>query len=149
MADLRYRRIVLEFGRGIDDHRLAGLTPACTWRESPNVPPSVTVRRCALCSFMTKMTFSSPRLTQRLVGHQHAARPRLIPLGGFFLFEERNAHTHVRDDAIILDVDPDAHLHRRLGAIGRGNYGDHMRGNLPIRIGIQHRIDRLAWAARG
>src|SRR5579863_2675408 len=54
------------------------------------------------------------------------------------LLQEGHAYAHVRQDARILLIDADAHLDGGLAAIGCRNDGNHVRGDGPVRIGIEH-----------
>ena len=66
-----------------------GLTPVSTWRELPNVPPSVTARRCALPSFSTnKMSLVAVPAQRRRRAPERRSGGRASAATGFLLLEE-------------------------------------------------------------
>ena len=69
--------------------------------------------------------------------------------GGGLVGDERDLHAHVGQDARVVLVEADAHLHRRLLAVGGGDGGDDVRGDPPVGIGVEHRLDALVRLRRG
>ncbi len=68
------------------------------------------------------------------------------------LFQEADPHAHFRHDARVLHLQRHAHLHRGLAAVGGGDDGDHLAGNLPFGVGVErgfHRHLRLHAADEG
>jgi hypothetical protein len=57
--------------------------------------------------------------------HRHPDAAGLRAAAGFL--EEAHPHAHVGDDARVAAVERDAHLHRRLAAVGGRDDGDHRR----------------------
>ena len=120
--------------------------PLSTWRSPPTLWPerdaaaldlAVGVRRrprrCVALA-------SAPRRRR----HQHAAARRPAPPAAApAASRKRHAHAHVRHDARVLRLERDAHLHGGLAAVGGRDDGDHLAGDLPVRIGVQRRLHRL------
>ena len=79
-------------------------------------------------------------LAHRRAWHQHAAGggrcSALVP-------QERELHAHVGKDAGIQLVERRAHLDGGLLAVGGRDHGTHLAGNLPVRVRVEHRGDRL------
>jgi hypothetical protein len=69
----------------------------------------------------------------------------LVVVCGSGGFVEAHACAHVRNDACVFRIESDAYPHRGLAAIGGGNDGDHPARDLPVLVGIEH---RLHWHAR-
>src|ERR1700674_1299136 len=139
----RYRRIVLQSGRSLDDHRLsgahagqhlAGIADRATERHRATLRPAL---------LQYEDDFLVAFLAYRGSRHQHPPRSLLNLCGRLVFLEERHAHTHVRHDATVLEVEPNAPLHGRLGTIGGRDDCDDVRGNLPVGISVQHRFHRL------
>src|SRR4051812_13285995 len=62
----------------------------------------------------------------------------------FGVSQEIHLHRHIGQDARVLLVEADAHLHRGLLAVRGRHDRDHRGGNGPVRIGIQHRVHGAA-----
>src|SRR5689334_5156984 len=108
---------VSEIGGPIDHHRL----PRAHAREQLARFPAHTAEcdRAPLqaMSLQDEHDILLTVLAQRSGRHQHSTCPLVrlaCRLGGF---EKGNAYPHVRYDAVVLDVEADAHLHGSLGAV--------------------------------
>src|SRR5262249_7384093 len=75
-------------------------------------------------------------------GYEDAGCQRRGPRG--LRLQEGDAHAHVGHDTRVPLFDGDAHFDRGLTAVCRRDDGDHLSGDLPCRIGVQHSLHRLS-----
>src|SRR5712671_5432377 len=94
------RRIILEFGRRIDDYGLARTHPGLDLARIAET--AAQCDRAALCLAVLhdKQDVFVAFLAQCRRGHQYAAGWARVLLDRLLLLEERDAHAHVRDDPV-------------------------------------------------
>src|SRR5690242_9318144 len=133
------RRTVPERGRRRDDHALA----------RAHAVDDLALRADALARRHRAALHTSIRVDEQGVpaygigGHGHrGGYGRARGVGGGA--ERRHPDPHIRHDARILGADRDAHLDRGFGAIGGRDDGDDRARDLPVGIGVQHRLYGLA-----
>src|SRR5262245_25102384 len=61
------------------------------------------------------------------------------PSAGLFLLRsvKRHFRRHLWEDARVAFLEADAHLDGGAVAVGRWNDGEHLAGNVPVRIGVK------------
>ena len=114
--------------------RSPAASPATTSAGSAPPGPRRTARRSSRSPATTHTCSApaSPRSAARGTRTELAAAAAAERLA-----QERHLDPHVRQDARIELVEADAHLDRRLLALGGGDGGDHPRRDRPVRVGVE------------
>src|SRR3954466_5484001 len=93
-------------------------------------------RRTIGCSAATVLSCWNSLIRRGFVGRPRRAGTRVA--------QEHDLDRHVRQNARILLLEPDAHAHRGLFPVGGGDDRDHRSRDGPIWVSIEHGVDRAA-----
>ena len=143
-----------ELGRTVRHHAFARREPGHALRPGRGRRRPTDRHRAALerRSGRTTNTNSAPSPPSHRASRDDA-RPGARPRGSLApsapgSAEKRDLDAHVGKDARVELVEGDAHLHGRLLPVGGRDGGDHVRRDLPVGVGVERRLDRLARSRR-